>query len=378
MTTTQARGVQSLARGLLIGWICASCTSRVTDGDPRPSGGGAGGAARAEAGLPPPRDATRGSPATRAEPEVEVELADAGGREQDSGADGVPAPSGAKDPSPDRTAAAPEHAAPAPDERLLAPASGPCPAFRAGRATFMPDGRARSVEIAMSDRANEADGALVFTWFATAGTPAQALGWLGQAVVTEIEDEGGVIVAPYADQASSTRPWYNTQGGPGEGDQDLRLMDEVIACARDSIGVDLSRIHAIGMSAGGLQTTQVAFRRSGYIASVAIYSGGLLEGEVPPDQDPDNKFSAMVLFGGTSDISPVDGIAYLDASNRLVQRLGEQGRFVLLCDHGGGHSVPVAAQRSVWRFFTDHPYGTQPSPYASGIPNGFVAYCAPQ
>ena len=45
-------------------------------------------------------------------------------------------------------------------------------------------------------------------------------------------------MAPYADQPSSRRPWYNIPSGPGEGDQDLRLMDEVIACARDSIGVD--------------------------------------------------------------------------------------------------------------------------------------------
>ena len=67
-----------------------------------------------------------------------------------------------------------------------------------------------------------------------------------------------------------------------------------------------------------------------------------------------------------------------DASDRLVQQLREQDRFVLLCDHGGGHSVPADAQQSVWRSFTDHPYGTQPSPYASGIPDGFVAYCAPR
>ena len=34
------------------------------------------------------------------------------------------------------------------------------------------------------------------------------------------------------------------------------------------------------------------------------------------------------------------------------------------------------AQASVWQFFQDHPYGTDPSPYAGGLPAGFFADCA--
>jgi predicted esterase len=262
-----------------------------------------------------------------------------------------------------------------PDAEFLQAPTGPCPEFRSGRASFMPDGRQRDVELALSDRASDVDGALVFTWFATSGTPSQAFGWIGSQVLAEIAAEGGIVVAPYADQPASTRPWYNTPGGPGEGDRDLRLMDEVLACAQDSVGVDVRRIHAIGMSAGGLQATQVAFRRSGYIASVAIYSGGFPDDAIPPDQNPDNRFASMVLYGGPSDISPVDGIPYLDASNRLADVLRAEERFVLLCDHGGGHTVPPDAQQSVWRFFVDHPYGTIPSPYERGVPDGFVTYC---
>lgn len=241
----------------------------------------------------------------------------------------------------------------------------------------MPDGHARDVELTLSERAADRDGALIFAWYATAGTPAQALSWIGREQIAQIEDEGGIIVAPYADQPSSTRPWYNTPGGPGEGDADLRLMDEVIACARAEVGIDLRRIHAIGMSAGGLQVAQVAFRRSGYLASVAVYSGGFADDALPPDQDVDNRFAAMVLYGGSRDISPVDGIAYQPASQRLVTALKAHDRFVLLCDHGGGHSVPTNAQSSVWRFFSDHRYGA-PSPYRLGLPADFVTYCAAQ
>jgi predicted esterase len=152
-------------------------------------------------------------------------------------------------------------------------------------------------------------------------------------------------------------------------------MDEVVACANQKVGIDLRRIHAIGMSAGGQKTAQVSLRRSGYIASVVVYSGGLPPGDHPPDQNPDNKFSAMIFYGGPTDISPVDGTPYTDASNAYLQELQSKGRFGFLCDHGLGHSVPSDSQDSAWRFLQDHPYGTWPSPYAKGLPAGFPSYC---
>jgi predicted esterase len=381
MNATHGPGMWRLAGGLLVSAMLCACDSRVTgDDDQAAIDRRADGIRQMERGSA--GDAREGSGASA----PEAEAGESGDTDEDGPGRGVPGPSVMADRADagddgDAGEARDEGSGAdgrVPDDRFFVPATGPCPDFRAGQATFMPDGRARRVEIAMSDRVDETDGALVFSWFATGGTPDQALGFLGRAVIAAIEDQGGIVVAPYADQPSSRRPWYNTPSGPGEGDQDLRLMDEVVACARASIGIDLRRIHSIGMSAGGLQTSQVALRRSGYLASVVVYSGGLPTEAVPPDQDPANKFASMILYGGATDISPVDGISFPEATDRLVQLLGEQERFVLLCDHGGGHSVPVDAQQSVWRFFTDHQYGTQPSPYAEGIPDGFVDYCVPQ
>ena len=97
---------------------------------------------------------------------------------------------------------------------------------------------------------------------------------------------------------------------------------------------------------------------------------------MPPDQDPNNKLAAMILYGGPTDISPVDGINYTDASNRYRDLLRSKGRLAFLCNHGGGHSVPQDSQASAWRFMQDHPYGVSPDPYAQALPSGFPRYCS--
>ena len=95
----------------------------------------------------------------------------------------------------------------------------------------------------------------------------------------------------------------------------------------------------------------------------------------PPDQDPQNPVAAMILYGGPTDISPVDGINYTDASNRYLDLMRARGSFAFLCNHGGGHSVPMDSQASAWRFMQDHPFGVSPSPYATKLPDGFLRYC---
>jgi len=58
-----------------------------------------------------------------------------------------------------------------------------------------------------------------------------------------------------------------------------------------------------------------------------------------------------------------------------VQALKSAGHFAILCNHGMGHTIPFAATASVGRFLADHPFGTDPSPYGGGLPQGFPSYC---
>src|SRR5690606_16148350 len=110
---------------------------------------------------------------------------------------------------------------------------------------------------------------------------------------------GGIVAAPYSDPAAGAFPWFLTTGRTRM--DDLLVADEVLGCALQGVGVDVRRIHSIGMSAGGLQTAQMSYRRSGYLASVVTYSGGLIS-SAPARQDPSNRFAALIFHGGANDV----------------------------------------------------------------------------
>jgi hypothetical protein len=123
------------------------------------------------------------------------------------------------------------------------------------------------------------------------------------------------------------------------------------------------------MSLGGLQTTAMSTARSNYIASVVAYSGS----GFGPDQNPSNKVPAIVAHGGPSDIV----IVHFDVlTEAYYTEMVDRGRFVIICGHGGGHTLPgpINGGRD-WQFLLDHPFGTSPSPYAGGLPAGYPAYC---
>jgi len=254
---------------------------------------------------------------------------------------------------------------------VLPAPTGTCPELVAGDVDFAPAGIApRGVRLWMTDDAEEMDGPLVIYWHGTGSQPEEARFGLGSAFIDQVLAQGGIVAAPYADAGAGQFPWYLVLGSQ---EDDLVVADEVVACTAEQLGIDARRIHTIGMSAGGLQASQFSWRRSGYLASAVAYSGGFI-GSAPTDQDPSNPLAAMNFHGGPDDVV---FISFQDASERYLASLRAAGRFGFICDHGMGHTIPQGnAQASVWRFFFDHPWGTSPSPYEGGLPEGFPDYCA--
>ncbi len=261
-------------------------------------------------------------------------------------------------------------AAPSPAAQFVPAPSGACPEFVNGDVTFSPAGIApRKVKISIGDNPTAQDGPLVFYWHGAGGNPNEASYILGADTIAAIKALGGIVVAPYHDPAAGQFPWFLTTGGGAE--DDLLVADEVLGCALEKVGIDLRRIHSFGMSAGALQTAQMSYRRSGYLASVLLFSGGRLG--TPPQQEDQNKFAAMIMHGGDSDIMLVN---FKTLSEAYYNDLVGKGHFAFICDHGKGHTVPPGLGGSSWQFLSDHPYGVAPSPYAVGLPQGFPGYCA--
>jgi predicted esterase len=256
-----------------------------------------------------------------------------------------------------------------PDAKFLPASTGACPELAEGTITVSPDGKARDVRVWMSDAAATQDGPIVFFWHGIGGQPEDAVYAFGTPVIEEIKAMGGIVAAPVHDPAAGQFPWYLTIGGTDE--SDLRVMDEVLACAVEKVGVDLRHIHSAGFSAGAMNTTQVGWRRSGYIASVVTFSGAQIG--APPDQDPDNLYPAMVIHGGPNDVVVIN---FKDNSEKYAQGLKDAGHFTFLCDHGKEHTIPADIRGPAWQFLQDHPFGEQPEPYADGLPAGFPFYCS--
>ena len=131
-----------------------------------------------------------------------------------------------------------------------------------------------------------------------------------------------MIVAPYAIQTgvigNGNKFNYQAQWAcqhfctqRKKSQEDLHLMDIVVACLVNDKMIDKKRIHSLGLSAGAMFTAQLGYLRSNYIASTVQFSGGFwLDNEgnddSAPFQDANNKFPSLVYYGGKRDYIVAD------------------------------------------------------------------------
>jgi poly(3-hydroxybutyrate) depolymerase len=253
---------------------------------------------------------------------------------------------------------------------MLPHATETCPPIKSGTMTFL----GQAVTVWAGTPSASAHGPLVIYWHATGGVPQEAVSGLGQAAIDEITAAGGMVAA----QAQTTGKGTNT-GNNVWFTGDFEVADEIVACAIEQLHIDARRIYASGFSAGGLQTTWMAYARSGYLAAVVPYSGGLtgLAGfvltPIRMPQDPSNIPAAMAVHGKAgSDVVVLD---FSVQSRAYLDDVKARGGFGIECDHGGGHMIPANMAPSTWQFLKAHPFKTKPSPYTAGLPASFPSYC---
>ncbi len=266
-----------------------------------------------------------------------------------------------------------------PGDPVIPELQGDCPQFNGGGAenpeylTF-PVGNGSRQALVYYDAGSGGGGPLVFYFHGGGGDPEDAVPSVSAIAIGEILAMGGMVVSPLSDPAAGFE-WFLSSSGQAE--NDLVMMDSIVACADAGPGIDVNQIHGIGFSAGALHIAQASTRRSSYMASVISYSGGL-GGGVGHD-NPDATPSALIFHGGDAD--NVQGLPFQATSENFAEFLRERGGYAVVCDHGAGHTYPPNEQ-GVWRradaylFFLDHPFGVDPSPYEGGFPEWMPPYCA--
>jgi poly(3-hydroxybutyrate) depolymerase len=214
-------------------------------------------------------------------------------------------------------------------------------------------------------------GPIVVYWHATGSSPSEASWGLGQAAIDEIVRLGGIVIAPNAYDGNGGKDGSQTTGNNVWYVGDLKTADEAVACAIQQLGIDTRHIHAAGFSAGGLQTAAMTYARSGYLASVVTYSGGLSFFSTTL-QDRTHPPAVAAVHGSDSDTVVLN---FKTASEQFEADIEQKGGFAIDCNHGGGHTIPTGMPASTWQFMKDHPYGAKPDPYTNGIPASFPSYC---
>jgi hypothetical protein len=256
---------------------------------------------------------------------------------------------------------APMPAPPGSTDPIIPAVSGECPTFRDGTISFMGLG---GIALRAGSKPSSPTAPMIFYWHGTGGSAGEYALQAG-AVASGAAAEGGVLVS-----------FNGTTGGDllsgtfifGAGD--FELTDQLVACGVRDHNVDPRRIFATGCSAGGLFSGGMAAARSNYMAAVAPNSGGWT---VPVMFQNDNTPALMTIHGAPGvDVVAVDfSVTSATADGAFKNR----GGFVINCNHGGIHCGGGGLAGDIWKFFQAHPFGTKPSPWASGLPAGFSSVC---
>lgn len=178
-----------------------------------------------------------------------------------------------------------------------------------------------------------------------------------------------------------------------DGSAEVDLFDDVLKCIDQRWGVDDNHVHLAGFSAGSITSNSVALLRPEKIASVFTYSGAYFSNQEERDDlgvimgmkvgdfftwpdfaDEHTKYTQVLVSGAEGkDTWSTSGftIDFNHMANFDANYLTELGHNVILCNHNGSHTVTGLSKKDVIKFFNEHPFGTEISPYKDALPTGW-------
>ena len=239
---------------------------------------------------------------------------------------------------------------------------GACEALVDGRNTFPTGDTAYEVEVVLP--ADPTGAPVLFAWHWLGGNASQAVRYMELDGLAE--QEGVIIIAPDSD--GSAYEWHFTD--PPAGNPDLLLFEDLLSCAAAQWDVDLDRIYATGMSAGGLWSSYLTMHEAEWLAATAPLSGGSDQWSYSAPGAP---IPVMLTWGGESDLYAT--YSFHDASLYLSEALQADGHFVVECEHSTGHNLPPWGIGYVWSFLSAHPKDVSPEPWADGLPGDMPDGC---
>jgi hypothetical protein len=238
---------------------------------------------------------------------------------------------------------------------LTALSDGECPDLADGQSKFSSNGRERKVRLYLPAEPTTA----VFVWHPLGVSARQIADYMDLEALAAQSDVAFVVPEAKDDNPFEWDFWNGL-------DDDLVMFDDLRTCLVDGLGVDPGRIGSHGMSAGGLMTTFLSMERGDSLATVSVFSGGTEP--VIPWEAPAHAFPALVVYGGEGDTygSGATQIRFEETTLNYVDELRAAGHFVVLCDHGGGHTLPPETGDMLMAWHPAHQFGDA-SPFSTDI-----------
>ena len=187
----------------------------------------------------------------------------------------------------------------------------------------------------------------------------------------------------------------NLKDGSAEAD----MFDAVLACLEKNWKIDAKHIHVSGFSAGAITANSIGLQRPDKVASILSYSGayfsdkssrddlgsimGMNIGDFfswPDFEEEHNKYPQVFVYGDEEADSWGYSGVFTIYFNRMA-RFGAQyltglGHDAILCNHGiKDHTVAGISADAAIKFFADHPFGKNVSPYKEEMPAEFSKIC---
>jgi predicted esterase len=251
-------------------------------------------------------------------------------------------------------------------EELPRIAAADCPTLSIGDNTGFPSANTERSFIIVApddyDPANEYP--LVFMFHGFGGTASE---YLSPLMASTAKDAGVIMVVPQGGDLGGIEGFDGFS--PTITNADLALFDDMLTCVTDQFSIDADRIHATGMSNGGLFTGYLSATRSSVLASVAPLSGGIRIAT-----ESDFGMPALITWGGPTDFAYEQDFDLL--ADEMIGIFQDAGSFVVTCEHTAGHEYEGSWWAWVFEFLLDHPATLTEEPYASGLPKSFPSWCA--
>ncbi len=254
--------------------------------------------------------------------------------------------------------------------------AGSCPTLKTGQNEIKAGGAVRAFRLYLPPQPKGAP--LVMLWHGLGDSSGNFASSMGAAFIAT--QRGAVVVVPQAKapSAGATAIWQFPSPLANKPPQfDLLLFDSLLTCIDQQFDIDNGRVATMGFSAGAIWSTYLVMHRSDFLATAAIFSGGIST-SLFPYKKPSYKVPVIGAHGGPSD--DFQGLfKFADMMTTLSTNLTNDGHVMVLCAHGQGHTITQAVVAGAVEFVFTHKFDDGSSIYdATRVEKLLPSYCALQ